>query len=100
MAFIPAASGTKGLPGPTERGIHHQASCRSYATWLKRMAPVPTTLVLLPKGAIYLGTPKYDSVGKVQDVLPSMLAQGRETGKRRGPFIPWLKPRGFLAQGV
>jgi hypothetical protein len=27
----------------------------------------------------------------------TILAQGRETGKARGPFIPWLKPRGFLA---
>jgi hypothetical protein len=27
------------------------------------------------------------------DILP----QGTKGGKPEGPFIPWLKPRGFLA---
>ena len=29
--------------------------------------------------------------------LRALLALERETGTGRGPFIPWLKPRGFLA---
>src|SRR5258708_30090663 len=56
MPYPPAAYGLKGLPGPPGRFIHHRASCRSYATRLKRMAPVSKTLVLLPKGGTYLGT--------------------------------------------
>src|SRR5215469_6896430 len=40
---------------------------------------------------------KHDSVGKVQSVRPSILAQRGETGKGRGPCIPMPKGRGPLA---
>src|SRR5258708_36262229 len=41
---------------------------------------VQDAFVLLPVGTTHHGTPKYDSVGKVQDVLPSILAQGEGPG--------------------
>jgi hypothetical protein len=59
--------------------------------------PVQGAFVLLPVGTPYHGTPKYDSVGKVQEVLAAILAQSKETGKGRGPFIPLPKGRGLLA---
>jgi hypothetical protein len=34
----------------------------------------------------------------VHDVLSTILARNGETGKGSGPFLPWLKPRGVLAQ--
>jgi hypothetical protein len=43
------------------------------------------TVVLLPKGPIYPGTPKHNSVGKV---LRKHSRTREETGKGRGPFIP------------
>src|SRR5260370_1168712 len=38
---------------------------------------------------------KHDSVGKV---LPTYSRTRTRSGKASTPFIPWLKPRGFLAE--
>jgi hypothetical protein len=46
---------------------------------------VQDALVPVPKRAIWLGTPTFDSVGKVHGVLPSILAQSKEISKGRGP---------------
>ena len=50
----------------------------------KRIARTP---VLLPKGAIYLGTPKYDSVGKVQVSKYQFLLGGEKTAKAKGHAV-------------
>jgi hypothetical protein len=58
--------------------------------------PVQSTLVLLPVGTIYHGTPKHYSVGEVQMSYESTLSQASKTGNGgrifvacgRKPFIP------------
>ena len=55
---------------------------------------VQDTLVLLPVGALYHRTPNTIELARC---FSTILAEGRETGKQSGPFIPWLKLRGFLA---
>jgi hypothetical protein len=55
---------------------------------------VQETVMLLPVGPLYHGTPKHDSVGKVLENYSHLCARNRQV---RTPFIPWLKPRGFLA---
>src|SRR5260221_3629314 len=48
-----------------------------------------------PVGPLHHGTPKYDSVGKVLQNSSHLCARNRQVST---PFIPWLKPRGFLAE--
>ena len=53
---------------------------------------VQGTLLLLPTGTIYRGTPKQHSIGKV---LCNRIARSLRSGK--GPFIPMPQGRGLLA---
>ncbi len=80
---IPAAYGLKGQPGPTGRGMHtgeRSAQSTRCIAW----HPVQDAFVLLPTGTTDRGTPKYDEVGKVQDVLAPSMAQQRGNGKGQG----------------
>jgi hypothetical protein len=75
MAFIPAAYGLTGLPGPTGRYVHRGVA------WLAHCEPPLLAHGTSSKARSYfcpwerLTTErrKYDSVGKVQDVLSSIL---------------------------
>ena len=85
MAFIPAASGAKGLPGPTGRFIHRRVA------WVARRTPAQAdgtrsncAPAFTQASDLAWNPPKHDSIGKVQDVLPSILAQASRTGKRAG----------------
>jgi hypothetical protein len=58
--------------------------------------PVQATLVLLPAGALYRGTPKHDSIGKVHTHRIAHLVLACE----RGSIHPLaLKRRGLLPLG-
>ncbi len=48
--YTPAAYGLKGLPGPTGRCIHRQASGVLKKLWLKRMAPRPRNVDAFTRG--------------------------------------------------
>src|SRR5262245_35780482 len=50
--------------------------------------PVQDAFALLPTGTTYRGRPKYDSVGKGQRILPTVLAQASESSNVSGPVIP------------
>jgi len=64
----------------------------------ERTTPHPRCVDAVPRGNdVPRNAAKQQWVGEVQGVLPGMLAQAGETGKRRGPVISWLKPRDFLA---
>src|SRR5260221_9743345 len=70
----------KGVPPPT-RTLHASPGERgSITSGSSAWHLVQDAFVLLPVGTTHHGTPKYDSVGKVQDVLPSILAQGEGPG--------------------
>src|SRR5258706_15358003 len=49
---------------------------------------VQSTLLLLPAGTIYCGTPKHHSVGKVQCVLQPILPGGWNSGNQPGHSSP------------
>jgi hypothetical protein len=90
MAFIPAAYGLRGLPGPTGRLVHRGVAwvAQHEPPLLAHGTPVQDALLLLPVGTPYHGTPKQYWIGKVQDVLPTILERGRETGNRKGLSSP------------
>src|SRR5260221_14762907 len=70
----------KAVPPPT-RTLHASPGERgSITSGSSAWHLVQDAFVLLPVGTTHHGTPKYDSVGKVQDVLPSILAQGEGPG--------------------
>ena len=60
-----------------------------------RQHHVHGTVMLFPVGPLDHGTPKHDGVGKVLQNSSHLCARTRHG---RTPFIPWLKPRGFLAE--
>src|SRR5260221_6493888 len=60
-----------------------------------RQQHVQATVMLFPVGRMYHGTPKQDAVGKVLQNHSHLCARNRHVST---PFIPWLKPRGFLAE--
>src|SRR5260221_6837233 len=70
----------KAVPPPT-RTLHASPGERgSINSGSSAWHLVQDAFVLLPVGTTHHGTPKYDSVGKVPDVLPSLLAQGEGPG--------------------
>src|SRR5258707_13362241 len=70
----------KAVPPPT-RTLHASPGERgSINSGSSAWHLVQDAFVLVPVGTTHHGTPKYDSVGKVQDVLPRLLAQGEGPG--------------------
>src|SRR5258708_9470215 len=70
----------KAVPPPT-RTLHASPGERgSINSGSSAWHLVQDAFVLFPVETTHHGTPTYDSVGKVQDVLPSILAQGEGPG--------------------
>jgi hypothetical protein len=105
--YTPAAYGLRGLPGP-HWTVHPSPGelCSKNTTLAQADGTRSKTRVLLLKGGTYLETGKHDSLGKdamcpVELFSPKQAEPEKRGYFRRlpgdGPFIPWLKPRGFLA---
>jgi hypothetical protein len=74
----------RACPAPKGSGLLRQASKAQQQLWLKRSAPVQSTVVLLPARPIQRGTRKHYWVGKVQNAYPTIFTCGRETGNGPG----------------
>ena len=98
-ASISAAYGLRGLPGPTGRFVHRGVAWGAHCEPPLVAHGTLSTMrsYFYPSERLSLERRKYDAVGKVQSVLPGILAHASISGNIGRAMHPRSFAGGFLA---